>query len=48
MPEPLHRFQGTQKARSGPRRPQGGPKLSPVSLPGDVAGRVQDQRQRAR
>ena len=48
MPEPLQSFQDTQEARSGPRRPQAGPELPPVSLPGDVAGRAQDQQQRAR
>ena len=48
MPEPLHRFQGTQEACSGHRKPQTGPELPPVSLPGSVAGRAQDQQQRAR
>ena len=47
-PEPVHRFQGTPEARRGHRKPQSGPKLPPVSLPGDVAGRAQDQRQRPR
>jgi len=44
----LQSFQGTPEARSGHRRPQAGPELPPVSLPGTVAGRVQEQRQRAR
>ena len=48
MPEPLQSIQDTQEARSGPRSPQGGPELPPVSLPGSVAGRAQDQRQRPR
>ena len=48
MPEPLQHVQGTQEARSGPRKPQSGPELPPVSLPGDVAARAQDQRQRPR
>ena len=48
MPEPLQSFQDTQEARSGHRKPQSGPELPPVSLPGDVAGRAQDQRQRPR
>ena len=48
MPERLHRVQGTPEARSAHRRPQGGPELPPVSLPGSVAGRAQDQRQRPR
>ena len=30
------------------RKPQAGPELPPVSLPGSVAGRAQDQRQRPR
>ena len=38
MPERLHRFQSIQEARSGHRKPQGGPELPPVSLPGSVAG----------
>ena len=40
MPE---RLQRVQEAHNGHRRPQSGPKLLPVSLPGDMAGRVQDQ-----
>ena len=48
MPERLQSIQGTQEARSGHRRPQSGPELPPVSLPGSVAGRAQDERQRAR
>ena len=48
MPERLHRFQGTPEARSGHRRPQAEPELLPVSLPGSVAERAQDQRQRPR
>ena len=48
MPEPLQSLHDTPEARSGHRRPQGGPELPPVSLPGSVAGRAKDQRQRPR